>query len=95
MLDFLQITPFESGPRELVAVVVETVPADLGDAARLARTGRIGTVDEPHLRHRLAHDRTNSGTDVTAIFVDYLKPMLGSDMPEAHRLEAPTVAKVV
>jgi len=35
-----------------------------------------------------------SGTDVSPAFVDYLTPLLGSDMPEAHRLEASAVAKV-
>jgi len=35
-----------------------------------------------------------SGTDVTEAFFRYLRPLLGSDMPEAHRLRAPAVAKV-
>jgi 6-phosphofructokinase 1 len=36
-----------------------------------------------------------SGTDVSQAFVDYLTPLLGANMPEAHRLEAPAVAKVL
>ena len=38
---------------------------------------------------------TASSTDVTAAFMDYLKPLLGSDMPAAHRLQAPKVAKIL
>ncbi|MAF96822.1 MAG: 6-phosphofructokinase [Rhodospirillaceae bacterium] len=33
--------------------------------------------------------------DVTEAFVDYLKPLLGSGMPEAHRLEAERVGKIL
>lgn len=36
-----------------------------------------------------------SGTDVTDAFFRYLQPLLGSDLPEAHRLRAPAVAKVL
>lgn len=36
-----------------------------------------------------------SGTDVTPAFFRYLQPLLGSGMPEAHRLRAPAVAKVL
>jgi len=36
-----------------------------------------------------------SGTDVTDVFMDYLKPLLGSDMPSAYRLQAPKVAKIL
>jgi len=36
-----------------------------------------------------------SGTDVTEAFVRYLQPLLGSGMPEAHRLRATPVAKVL
>ncbi|MGE4562171.1 MAG: 6-phosphofructokinase [Rhodospirillales bacterium] len=58
---------------------------------------RLSALEEVAGKTKLMADEliADSGTDVTAIFVDYLKPMLGSDMPEAHRLEAPTVAKVV
>jgi len=37
----------------------------------------------------------DSGTDVTDAFRSYLQPLLGSDMPQAHRLRAPAVAKVL
>lgn len=33
--------------------------------------------------------------DVTPAFIDYLRPLVGSDLPEAHRLRAPSVAKVL
>ena len=58
---------------------------------------RLSALEEVAGKTKLMADEliADSGTDVTAIFVDYLKPMLGSEMPEAHRLEAPTVAKVV
>ena len=35
------------------------------------------------------------GTDVTAVFHRYLRPLLGSDMPGAHRLRNDPVAKVL
>ena len=37
----------------------------------------------------------DSGTDVTDAFPSYLRPLLGSGMPEAHRLRAAPVAKVL
>lgn len=36
-----------------------------------------------------------SGTDVTAVFHRYLRPLLSSDMPGAHRLRNDPVAKVL
>jgi 6-phosphofructokinase len=36
-----------------------------------------------------------SGTDVTDAFFHYLRPLLGSGLPEAHRLRAPAVEKVL
>jgi 6-phosphofructokinase len=36
-----------------------------------------------------------SGTDVTDAFRLYLQPLLGSGMPEAHRLRAPSVEKIL
>ncbi len=36
-----------------------------------------------------------SGTDVTDAFRQYLRPLLGSGMPDAHRLRAPSVAKIL
>jgi ATP-dependent phosphofructokinase / diphosphate-dependent phosphofructokinase len=36
-----------------------------------------------------------SGNDVSPAFFDYLRPLLGTDMPEAGRLRAPTVPKVL
>jgi 6-phosphofructokinase 1 len=35
-----------------------------------------------------------SGTDVTDAFRQYLRPLLGADLPDAHRLRAAPVAKV-
>ena len=32
---------------------------------------------------------------MTPAFLDYLRPLLGADMPEAGRLRAPAVAKVL
>lgn len=37
----------------------------------------------------------DQGTDVTAAFVQYLRPLLGSGMPQASRLQQNQVAKVV
>jgi hypothetical protein len=36
-----------------------------------------------------------AGNDVTAAFCDYLRPLLGSDLPQAHRLRAAAVEKVL
>ena len=36
-----------------------------------------------------------SGTDVTPAFHDYLRPLLGSNFPDAHRLRANKVAKIL
>lgn len=36
-----------------------------------------------------------SGTDVTEAFKRYLRPLLGAGMPDAHRLRAPAVPKVL
>ena len=38
---------------------------------------------------------TASGTDVTDAFRMYLRPLLGSDMPDAYRLRNNPVAKVL
>jgi 6-phosphofructokinase 1 len=37
----------------------------------------------------------DSGNDVTPAFSLYLRPLLGSDMPQAARLQAPKVAKIL
>jgi 6-phosphofructokinase len=36
-----------------------------------------------------------TGNDVTPAFFDYLRPLLGADMPQAGRLRAPAVGKVL
>jgi len=36
-----------------------------------------------------------SNNDVTPLFMDYLTPLLGRNMPETHRLQAPKVKKVI
>jgi ATP-dependent phosphofructokinase / diphosphate-dependent phosphofructokinase len=36
-----------------------------------------------------------AGNDVTAAFRDYLRPLLGSDLPQAHRLRGAAVQKVL
>ena len=36
-----------------------------------------------------------AGTGVTAAFIDYLRPLLGTDMPLAYRLQAPLVKKIL
>jgi ATP-dependent phosphofructokinase / diphosphate-dependent phosphofructokinase len=36
-----------------------------------------------------------AGNDVTPAFRDYLRPLLGSDLPQAHRLRGAVVAKVL
>jgi len=36
-----------------------------------------------------------AGNDVTAAFMDYARPLVGRDMPVAHRLQAPAVGKAL
>jgi 6-phosphofructokinase 1 len=36
-----------------------------------------------------------AGNDVTPAFRDYLAPLLGADLPQAHRLRAPAVARIL
>lgn len=36
-----------------------------------------------------------SGNNVTDKFIDYVRPLLGTSMPEAHRLRAPRVEKIL
>ena len=36
-----------------------------------------------------------SGTDVTEAFRQYLQPLLGAAMPDAHRLRAAPVARIL
>ena len=36
-----------------------------------------------------------AGNDVSPAFFDYLRPLLGADMPQAGRLRAPAVARVL
>jgi 6-phosphofructokinase 1 len=36
-----------------------------------------------------------AGTDVTGAFFDYLRPLLGADMPDAHKLRASAVPKIL
>jgi len=36
-----------------------------------------------------------SGSDVTAAFQAYLRPLLGSDLPQPARLRGGTIAKVL
>jgi 6-phosphofructokinase 1 len=38
---------------------------------------------------------SDSGTDVTDAFRSYLRPLLGEDMPESHRLRGAPVAKIL
>jgi 6-phosphofructokinase 1 len=37
----------------------------------------------------------DNGSDVTEAFASYLRPLLGSGLPEPHRLRAAPVAKVL
>jgi len=36
-----------------------------------------------------------AGNDVTPVFLDYIRPLLGSNFPQAARLRSPTVAKIL
>jgi len=38
---------------------------------------------------------TASGTNVTDAFISYLRPLLGSGLPDAHRLRSPAVPKIL
>ena len=36
-----------------------------------------------------------SGSDVTPAYTDYLRPLLGSDLPQSARLRGSAIAKVL
>ncbi len=58
---------------------------------------RLSPLEAVAGKTQVMHDRfiSECETDVTPAFIDYLKPMMGSNMPEAYRLEAPSVSKVL
>ena len=49
--------------------------------------GKTRTMDDAFI--------SESGTDVTDAFRNYLQPLLGSGLPQASRLRAPAVPKVL
>jgi 6-phosphofructokinase 1 len=69
----------------------------------IKRTGRYAVdyelvaLDSVAGKTRVMEDEliAGNGTDVTDAFHAYLRPLLGSDMPQTQRLRAPTVAKVL
>ncbi|CAG1017368.1 ATP-dependent phosphofructokinase / diphosphate-dependent phosphofructokinase [Burkholderiaceae bacterium] len=69
----------------------------------IKRTGRYAVdyelvaLDSVAGKTRVMEDEliAGSGTDVTDAFRAYLQPLLGSGMPETHRLRAPAVEKVL
>ena len=46
-------------------------------------------------RHMPDHFINEAGNGVTEDFLNYCRPLLGSDFPEAHRLRAPSVPKIL
>ncbi len=46
-------------------------------------------------RHMPDHFINEAGNGVTEDFLNYCRPLLGSNLPEAHRLRAPVVAKIL
>jgi ATP-dependent phosphofructokinase / diphosphate-dependent phosphofructokinase len=46
-------------------------------------------------RHMPEHFINAAGNGVTRDFIDYCRPLLGSNLPESHRLRAPSVAKIL
>ena len=71
---------------------------------RLGRDRRVGeyAVDYPLIPIETVAGKTRvmedvlineQGNDVTAEFFDYLRPLLGADMPEVAKLRAAKVAK--
>ena len=49
--------------------------------------GKTRTMDEAFINA--------AGTGVTPAFIDYLRPLLGSGLPDAHRLRAPAVPRIL
>jgi 6-phosphofructokinase len=68
--------------RRIGAYAVEYVLQPLEDVA-----GRTRTMEDAFI--------AAAGNDVTAAFTGYLRPLLGADMPEPHRLRAPRVAQIL
>jgi 6-phosphofructokinase 1 len=46
-------------------------------------------------RHMPDHFINKDGNGVTLDFSNYCRPLLGSDLPEPHRLRAPVVPKIL
>ena len=65
--------------------------ADYGAAYKLSALGDVAGKTKVMADEFIAKDTP----DVTDAFVDYLKPLLGSGMPEVFRLEADRVAKIL
>jgi 6-phosphofructokinase 1 len=66
---------------------VGTYSADYELVALDAVAGKTRVMDDAFI--------TDGGNDVTDAFHAYLQPLLGSDLPAAHRLRAAPVAKVL
>jgi len=68
-----------------------------GDGDRYGAEYRLSALDDVAGKTKVmdAAMIAADGADVTDAFVTYLKPLLGSGMPEAYRLEAPRVGKIL
>ncbi|NQW01128.1 MAG: 6-phosphofructokinase [Rhodospirillales bacterium] len=68
-----------------------------GDGADYGIEFKLSPLDDVAGKTQVMADRfiADCATDVTPAFIDYLRPLVGADMPTAHRLEAPRVEKIL
>ena len=68
-----------------------------GDGENYAAEFRLSPLEDVAGKTKVMADEfiAKDAPDVTDAFVDYLKPLLGSGMPEAFRLEAGRVRKIL
>ena len=68
-----------------------------GDGGNYAAEFRLSPLEDVAGKTKVMADEfiAKDAPDVTDAFVDYLKPLLGSGMPEAFRLEAERVGKIL
>lgn len=69
----------------------------VGDGDNYAVEFRLSPLEDVAGKTQVMADKfiADCATDVTPAFIEYLKPMVGSDMTYAHRLQAPVIEKIL
>ena len=68
-----------------------------GEGASYGAEYRLSKLEDVAGKTKVMADEfiADSNSDITDAFVDYLKPLLGSDMQEPYRLEAERIEKIL